>query len=130
MRLPLVRPVQRSCGTLGQDGNIAAHPAQPGAAGIWQEVLPSLSLPCTLSKISIVLNPMNLNAYKRIEWSHIQLIPQVIKNIVEGDDGDIGDPTVFEFGEGGATGTHLLGEGLLREVALLAKTANRATKFE
>ncbi len=39
MRLPLVRPVQRLCGTPGQDGNIAAHPTQPGAAGIWQEVL-------------------------------------------------------------------------------------------
>jgi len=39
MLLPLVRPVQRSCGTAGQDGNIAAHPAQPGAAGIWREVL-------------------------------------------------------------------------------------------
>jgi len=38
MRLPLVRPVQRSCGTAGQDGNIAAHSAQLGAAGIWREV--------------------------------------------------------------------------------------------
>jgi len=39
MRLPLVRPVQRLCGTAGQDGNIAAHSARPGAAGIWREVL-------------------------------------------------------------------------------------------
>jgi len=38
---------------------------------------------------------------ERITWPNIEFMTEVVEDVVEDDDGDLGDVAVFEFGEGG-----------------------------
>jgi hypothetical protein len=38
---------------------------------------------------------------ERITWPDIEFVTEVVEDVVEDDDGDLGDVAIFEFGEGG-----------------------------